>query len=313
MAIQSLAQVVALSLAATPGVETAPDRGAAATRFHPESLQVDGRLTLTPGFSPDGRTMYFAQTECLPIWECPQRLKRSDRTADGWSTPVLVELPVDSRVDYPSVTPDGERLLFSWMVTHPEKRTPDSDGNFDLWSLDLFDPDAGPVPLRGPDLNRVRAGAVRTLRFVNNETAPTLTTDGDLYFWSERLEGVGDRDVYVARSDGAGGFNEPELLPAPINSTGPDDGASVSPDGRTMFITYRDRGGCGGSDVFVSYQEAGVWSAPENLGCEINSPDEDFAASLIPGTRQIVFPSNRPVEGATPGTFALWTATLPLR
>ncbi|MEM9401723.1 MAG: hypothetical protein AAGA44_04435 [Pseudomonadota bacterium] len=33
----------------------------------------------------------------------------------------------------------------------------------------------------GPDLNRVRAGAVRTLRFVNSETAPNLTTAGDLY------------------------------------------------------------------------------------------------------------------------------------
>lgn len=313
MILQTFTAVIALSLAATPGVHTKPADAAAAMPFHPEDLQADGRFTLTPGFSPDGRTMYFAQTECLPIWECPQRLKRSMRTEDGWSTPVLVELGMDSRVDYPSVTPDGERLLFSWMVTHPELRTADSDGNFDLWSLDLTDQAAAPVPLTGPDLTRVRAGAVRTLRFVNNETAPILTTGGDLYFWSERLDGMGDRDVYVARSDGAGGFNAPDLLPAPINSTGGDDGSWVSPDGRMMLITYSDRGGCGGSDLFVAYLEDGGWSEPENLGCGINSPEGELAASMIPGTRQIVFPSDRPSAGSAPGTIQLWTAILPER
>jgi len=210
--------------------------------FYPEDLQADGRITLTPGFSPDGQTMYFAQSECAPIWECPQRLKSSVRTESGWSAPELVPLPVDSRVDYPSVTPDGKRLLFSWMVTHPESQRPDSDGNFDLWTLDLQESEAEPQPLRGPDLNRVRAGKVRTLRFVNNETAPILTNAGDLYFWGERLDGLGDRDVYVARSKASGGFEEPQPLPAPINSDRADDGAWISPDGKTMLITYSDRG-----------------------------------------------------------------------
>jgi sugar lactone lactonase YvrE len=78
---------------------------AAPQRFAPEQPQRDGRVTLTPAFSPDGNTIYFAQSECTPIWECPQRLKRSRRTADGWSTPERVPLPAEGRVDYPSVTP----------------------------------------------------------------------------------------------------------------------------------------------------------------------------------------------------------------
>ncbi len=279
--------------------------------FAAEALQANGRFTLTPGFSPDGQTMYFSQTECLPIWECPQRLKRSRRISGGWSSPELVPLPVNSRVDYPSVTPDGERLLVSWMVTHPGNETADSQGNFDLWSLDLKDPSATPEPLIGPDLNRVRDGRVRTLRFVNNETQPSLTEDGDLYFWSERVDGRGDRDVYVARSDGNEGFQEPEPLPSPINSSTADDGAWVSPGGDLMLITYSDRGGCGGSDLFISYLQEGRWSEPENLGCEINSPYTELAATMIPGSRQIVFPSNRPVAGMSEGTIQLWTASLP--
>lgn len=279
--------------------------------FYPADLQADGRITLTPGFSPDGQTMYFAQSACVPIWECPQRLKVSIRTESGWSIPELVPLPVDSRGDYPSVTPDGETLLFSWMVTHPENRKPDSDGNFDLWKLDLTDPSAEPEPLRGPDLNRVRAGKVRTLRFVNNETAPIMTTAGDLYFWSERLDGMGDRDVYVARATPSGRLDKPDLLPAPINSDGADDGAWISSDGLTMLITYADRGGCGGSDIFVSHLVDGVWSEPSNLGCEINSPYSELAGVMVPNTNQIVFPSDRPAPGTSSGTIQLWTAEVP--
>ena len=279
--------------------------------FFPDDLQTENKITLTPGFTPDGQTMFFAQSECFPIWECPQRLKRSTRTAEGWTAPELVDLPVESRVDYPSVTPDGSTLLFSWMVTHPERVNDDTAGNFDLWQLDLTSPNAHPDPLEGPDLNRVRAGAVRTLRFVNNETAPNLTTAGDLYFWGERLDGIGDRDAYVARSDGAGGFIAPELLPAPINSTKADDGLWVSPDGKLMLITYSDRGGCGGSDLFQSRLIEGKWTEPVNLGCDINSPFSEYAASVIPGTEQIVFPSDRPTVETGKRDVQLWTASLP--
>ena len=280
--------------------------------FLPEVLAPTGRITLTPGFRPDGMAMYFAQTECTPIWECPQRLKRIVRTEGGWSKPERVPLPQDARVDYPSVTPDGRFLLFSWAAVRPEHPGVKLNDNFDLWRLDLGDPAAVPELLSGPDLNRIREGPVRTLRFVHNETAPILTTDGDLYFWSERLDGMGDRDVYRARPDGKGGFQRPELLPAPINSRKGDDGAWISPDGQMMLITYYDRGGCGGSDLFIARRRGEGWTTPVNLGCTVNSRSDEYAATIIPGTRTLVFPSTRPVKGAPNGTVALWSSELPI-
>lgn len=304
----------AVLVAAIPllaAADAAPERPEVPRLFLPEVLAPGGRITLTPGFSPDGHTMYFAQTECTPIWECPQRLKRISRKGDGWSAPERVPLPQDARVDYPSVTPDGRTLLFSWAATRPELPNVKVNENFDLYRLDLGEPGAVPELLRGPDLNRIRKGAVRTLRFVHNETAPILTAAGDLYFWSERLDGMGDRDVYRARPDGAGGFRRPELLSGPINSKGSDDGAWVSPDGQIMLITYSDRGGCGGSDLFISHRHGENWTAPVNLGCTINSPFDEYAAAMIPGTRQIVFPSTRPFKGADRYSVALWVAQLP--
>jgi Tol biopolymer transport system component len=295
----------------TPAIDGPPETAEQPRLFLPDVLGSVGRITLTPGFSPDGNTMYFAQTECTPIWECPQRLKRITRVGGSWSKPERVPLPQDARVVYPSVTPDGRYLLFSWSATRSEYAGRDIYENFDLWRLDLSMEGATPEPLEGVDLNRIREGAVKKLRFVNNETAPILTTDGDLYFWSERLDGMGDRDVYRARPDGQGGFQRPELLPAPINSREGDDGAWISPDGQTMLITYYDRGGCGGSDLFIAHRRDDSWTTPVNLGCTINSPFDEYAATIIPGTRTLVFPSTRPLPGAPQYNVALWTAKLP--
>lgn len=280
-----------------------------ATPFAHDDLEQAGRITLTPGFSPDGQTLYFAQTDCRPIWECPQTLKRSHHTQTGWSAPETVPLPVSGRVDYPSVTPDGRTLLISWNANRSVDGQWEETANFDLWSLALNTFDATPERLMGPDVNRVRGGRTATLLFVNNETAPVLTNSGNLYFWSERLDAIGRRDVFRASPAPEGGFAKPVPLPAPINSTGEDDGAWISADEQTMLITYSDRGGCGGSDLFLSRQTPSGWSAPLNLGCEINSPYDEGAGTIIPGGGKIVFMSTRPMADGTSDAYSLWQAS----
>ena len=301
-----LAIAIVAGLALLPSfIASQPREGP--TRFHPEALGQDGRITLTPAFSPDGRTIYFAQSECSPIWDCPQRLMRSRRTHRGWSAPETVRLPAEGRVDWPSVTTDGRTLLFSWASPRARHNGQNVDVDFDLYALDLTDTNAVPVPFDAADINRIRGGAIRKTRFVHNETAPSLTSDGDLYFWTERLDGMGERDVYIAASDGRGGFLTARPLPSPINSTGRDDGAWVSPDGRLMLMTYADRGGSGDSDLFVSHRTGRVWSPPENLGALVNSSDADFAGRLTPDGRRLVFTSNRPVAGARSDLLQVWS------
>lgn len=281
-----------------------------ATRLAPDALRQDGRITLSPGFAPDGRTIYFAQSDCSPIWECPQYLKRSTLTGDGWTAPELVDLPQTGRVDFPSVSPDGETLYFSWAVPRTRHAGEDVCEDFDLYRLDLTDPEATPEPIDEPDINRIRGGEVCTLRYVNNENAPVLTDNGDLYFWTERLDGPGERDIYVAKSDGQGGFMVAEPVPAPINSPSRDDGSWVSPDAKLMLLTYSDRGGEGGADIFVSRRSDDGWSEPEALGPSINTPAGEFAARITPDGQSIVFNSDRPVEGREDRIYQVWTQPL---
>lgn len=301
----ALALTALLPTAETSSADTSTE-SVEPERFAPGALGQDGRITLTPAFTPDGKTIYFAQSECTPIWECPQRLKRSRLAAGGWSTPELVRLPSDGRVDYPSITPDGRRLLFSWATQRARHAGENVFEDFDLYELELDDPDATPQPLDMADINRIRGGAIRTTRYVHNETAPSLTIDGDLYFWTERLDAVGERDIYIAPSNGRGGFQKARPLPAPINSTGRDDGMWVSADGRTMIVTYADRGGSGGADLFVSHRTDGIWSTPTNLGPSVNSPYSDFAGRLSPDGRLLVFTSDRPVGEEAPGLLQVW-------
>jgi len=209
-----------------------------AIRFEPDALEQDGKITLTPSFTPDGKTIYFAQSECSPIWECPQRLKSSVLGPEGWSKPSLVNLPSDDRVDWPNVSPDGTTLIFSWAAPRPDYKNLNIRENFDLYTLDLNNSQAIPKPILGADINRPRAGAIASLRYVHNETYPSLTASGDLYFMTERLDGIGERDIYLAKLDKNGEFETAHPLPYPINTPNRDDGVWVNPKGNIMLLSY---------------------------------------------------------------------------
>lgn len=277
-----------------------------ASLFAPEDLRQTGRITLSPAFSPDGETIYFAQADCERIWNCPQLLMRSSRTETGWSRPEAVELPQEARVDWPSVSPDGRTLYFSWAPQRERHEGNDVYEDFDLFKLDLTDPQAVPEAIDEPDINRIRGGAIRKIRFVNNETAPVVTKAGDMYFWSERLDGAGLRDIYVARSDGSGGFVRPEILPAPINNDGENDGSWVSPDGRLMLLTTSPRGSQEPANLHVSTLEDGAWTTPQRLGDAVNSSYSEFAGRITPDGKSLIFTSDRPVNGGEAGLLQVW-------
>ncbi|MFK8011792.1 MAG: hypothetical protein AB8B80_07115 [Marinicellaceae bacterium] len=239
-------------------------------------------------------------------------MRRSDRTENGWSTPVNVKLPSEGRVDWPSVSPNGEMLIFSWSAQRKELANLDINENFDLYTLDLTNTIAVPKPINTGDINRPRAGQVKTLRYVHNESLPSLTNNGSLYFMTERLDGIGERDIYKSQLQTDGTFTTAVPLAAPINSPERDDGVWVNAEESVMLLTYPNRGGQGGPDLFISFRSKEQWSQPLNIGAKINTQYAEFAGRLTPDNKSVLFTSDRPFDGQPQGLLQVWAAPIDL-
>ena len=78
-----------------------------------------------------------------------------------------------------------------------------------------------------------------------------------------------------------------------------------------MLLTYANRGGQGSADIFISRFSGGEWQEPANLGPSVNSAYAEFGAKLSADGKDIVFTSDRPVEGQPNGLLQVWIAPLP--
>lgn len=103
-----------------------------------------------------------------------------------------------------------------------------------------------------------------------------------------------ERDIYYSTRT-MDGWTEPRNLGAVINSSADEFSPFLAADGRTLYFASSGRGGFGGADVFVSRRtgnEWDEWSAPENLGPEINSKRFDGYFTLSPASRIAYMVSN---------------------
>jgi hypothetical protein len=76
------------------------------------------------------------------------------------------------------------------------------------------------------------------------------------------------------------------IMPFPHNGTNYNvSHPSISSDGKTLYFTSDMPGGYGGSDIYMSVLEGQGWSAPINLGENINSVKDEAFPYIHPGGR----------------------------
>jgi Tol biopolymer transport system component len=168
-------------------------------------------------FAPDGKTVYF--TSEIETGKAAKKRNFINHSgifiADLSGTDLLSLRPfkynnLQYDVGQPSISSDGKYLFFA-------SDMPGGQGGSDLYYCELINGEwSVPVNLG----NKVNSPGV--------ENFPYMHPSGKLYFTSNRTGGVGKLDVYFTTLN-YGTWEDPVLLPEPINSTS-DDFAFVAGD-----------------------------------------------------------------------------------
>lgn len=112
------------------------------------------------------------------------------------------------------------------------------------------------------------------------ETSVSLSQDGTkLYFASDRIGGLGGSDIYEATKNGVGEWTKVKNLGPNINSELDEDSPFIDYDNVTLYFSTQGKKGMGGFDIFKSKlinAKKGEWSAAENLGYPMNTPEDDI-------------------------------------
>lgn len=232
-----------------------------------------------PAFTSDGRTMYF---NCSDYDICVSHLSGTWEDSQ-WSTPQILPAPISTA--YPDVEPvinaAGDRLYFT--------------------SMRPFSTGKGVPGL---------AQYVEVTGLTNDMTMGRLGLS--------LFNGLGEDDIWVSDlKDGI--WSEPRNLSdvpgaPPVNTIYKDHCFFLSADGNEAFWTSTRPGGLGGNDIWTSRRVDGVWTAPENLGPNVNGPASEHHSILSPDGHSLYVTSNRPggfgnddIYVTTRGTDGTWS------
>ncbi len=139
---------------------------------------------------------------------------------------------------------------------------------------------------------------VRATNSTFHEYSPILFPDGQtMVFTSNRSDneyeiksGTNFEDIYILKHNGTD-WGTPQKIGENINIKYHDAAASLSPDGKTLFLYYEE----GAGDIFTSTLADGEWSKPQPMNKNINTPMFwETSASLSPDGKRLFFTSNRP-------------------
>lgn len=142
----------------------------------------------------------------------------------------------------PSITSDGKTLFF----------VSDRDGGFGGYDIYKTVKDEN-----GEWCSPENLGS--KINSIGNEKSPFIHTDSQtLYFSSDGLMGLGGYDIFLAKLNEDGSWNDPKNIGYPINSYDDDLGFFVSTDGEKGYFASNKFEGFGGWDLysFNLYEEA---------------------------------------------------------
>jgi hypothetical protein len=103
-----------------------------------------------------------------------------------------------------------------------------------------------------------------------------------MYFTAVRKNGLGEADIYMSHRLPNGNWGVPQNLGPNVNTQYKEGFPVVSEDGLTLYFASQGHTSMGGFDIFKSSWDENKkeWSKAVNIGCPVNTPDDDMMYSL---------------------------------
>jgi hypothetical protein len=186
----------------------------------------------------------------------------SQRKDGDWMPPSLLDTTINTSVHDAGtgLSADGEHLLLF--------RT-----SKDLKSGDIYESDL---------INKKWTNPKMFGKIVNDpeflETSACYSPDGNtIFFSSNRPGGFGGKDLYLVKKLPNGQWGTPFNLGPTINTPYNEDAPFVHPAEKVLFFSSEGHENMGGYDIFkASFSDDGNFTTPVNMGCPINTVDDDI-------------------------------------
>lgn len=276
--IVAIACVVQVSACTRPTPAPEPFAVADEPRLFAPGEISTGSMELNSAFTRDGRVVYFTKrTPKAQLWV----MVSSHMDSRGhWSKPEVLPFSGQYNDFDPFLSPDGSELY--WSSSRPVDGGGQAKRDFDIWRVRRTGDGWGQPERLGPNVNTP-----------SQEFYPSISSEGTLFFSSNRAGGLGDLDVYHAQRDGDG-FAAAENVGNAVNSDRADGDPYIASDGSFLvFVSYGRSDGLGGGDLYISRRSGSAWTPARNLGPKINSSALDFCPIGSPDGQLLFFTSDR--------------------
>lgn len=182
----------------------------------------------------------------------------------------------------PALTADGKTLIITRRMPRNENTTANTEEEEDFY-VSLLEEDGWSRAVRMEE----------PVNSTDNEGAQCISQDGRIMIFTGcgRPDGVGRCDLYICVRHGDE-WSVPRNLGPDINSRSWEAQPSLSPDGRTLYYVSDRKGGYGGKDIWYSTRTEEGWSAPKNMGPDINTDGDESCPFLHFDGNTLYFASN---------------------